>query len=37
MTEEHEHEWGPWLIGPYYPTHIVRRCACGAEDKQEVE
>lgn len=37
MTEEHEHEWGPWLIGPYYPTHLVRRCSCGEEDKQEVE
>lgn len=33
----HHHEWGPWLIGPYYPTHLVRRCACGEEEKREVE
>lgn len=33
----HEHDWGPWLIKPYYPTHIVRRCQCGEEDKRPVE
>lgn len=37
MSEAHEHVWGPWLVGPYFPDAIVRRCACGAEDRQEVD
>lgn len=37
LTANHVHEWGPWLVEPYYPTHLVRRCECGEEEKREVE
>lgn len=34
---QHEHEWGPWLVEPYFPTHLMRQCPCGEEETQPVE